>query len=127
VNRLLSDLRAYRRFVGGTWERWYLDDVHAEEWFCVDPSATDRPHILCRGTPKREKWPTRRPLDWLAVRVPEWLRPHASSWQWYRRAIGGAWVLRGAILLPGCPEMWEPAQGARPSYSHRVFEREVWP
>lgn len=68
--------------------------------------------------------PPARPLAWLARLVPpsmEWL---ASEWRWYRRAIGGEWVLRCAMLVPGAPEAW---MRPRSIPSGVDVDREVWP
>lgn len=58
---LFSRFSWYRRFIGGHWEKWYLDVVHTERWFHVDfcrAHGRERPDPLCRGTPECEDWPT---------------------------------------------------------------------
>ena len=56
VGRCLSDFRWFRRWVGGAWERWYLDVIHADVWFrrACDGS---RPCAIARGVPSREVYP----------------------------------------------------------------------
>lgn len=55
----LSEWRPFRRWVGGKWERWYVDVVHSVLWHPVtDWSDADRrPTVICRGTPTREEYP----------------------------------------------------------------------
>lgn len=62
-----------------------------------------------------------------------WLLPWDRWWfpmrrrRWFRRAVGGVWTLRVAMLIPGCPEWWH-CEGAdaetRSSFS--VLAREEW-
>lgn len=55
----LSGFRWFRRWCGGHWERWYLDNFHADVWF-RKPCGGERPHPLARGTPTCEDWPVKR-------------------------------------------------------------------
>lgn len=51
---VLADFRWYRKWRGGRWERWWIDDVHCFAWFQND--GPERPHPLCRGTPVVEDY-----------------------------------------------------------------------
>lgn len=68
--------------------------------------------------------PTPR-ASWL-WRLDSWWLPLRSA-QWFRRAVGGAWTLRGATLIPGCPTWWH-CDGVDPATSSTfaVFAREAW-
>lgn len=51
-------MKLWRRFRGGHWERWYVDDGRARIWFAVDLCTLGRarPHPGCLGTPTCEDW-----------------------------------------------------------------------
>lgn len=66
-----------------------------------------------------------RPLAWLASRVPPSLDWLFRGFCWYRRALGGTWLLHCALLLPGAPEAW--IIDGESSCSGFVVAREVWP
>lgn len=51
----MSDFRWYRRLIGGHWERWWMDVIHADVWYHRPHDGT-RPHVLARGTPTCEDW-----------------------------------------------------------------------
>lgn len=53
VAALLSDVRAYRRYYGGHWERWHLSDG-GSVWL-LNPYHGERP-ARCFGTPTCETW-----------------------------------------------------------------------
>lgn len=56
----LEGFRWYRRWLGGHWELWYVDVVHAEVWHRVDRCSLrsgQRPSAICCGRPTCEDWP----------------------------------------------------------------------
>jgi hypothetical protein len=62
----LEHCRWYRRWRGGHWELWWVDDpIGAQVWHhlpCCHKEATTfsgRPSTLCRGTPLCEDYPWR--------------------------------------------------------------------
>jgi len=40
-----------RQKLGGRWECWHLDVIHANIWYQHNSETRGRPHCLCRGTP----------------------------------------------------------------------------
>lgn len=64
LGRMLGERLWFRRWAGGHWERWWVDVVHADLWHAVDECSRrtgERPTAICRGTPRCEHWPVRRP------------------------------------------------------------------
>ncbi len=60
LDSFFDRFRWYRRWRGGKWELWYVDDpMHADIWHQVPEFARisgERPNPICRGTPKEEDW-----------------------------------------------------------------------
>lgn len=54
---LLVEFQWFRKYIGGTWQQWIMDQpIGGEAWFRWDRMDA-RPHPLCRGTPTIEYWP----------------------------------------------------------------------
>ena len=66
-----------------------------------------------------------RPLAWLAALVLPSLDWWFRGFRWYRRALGGTWLLHCAMILPGAPESW--VIEGEPTCSGAIVEREEWP
>ena len=55
--KVFAEHRWFRRMIGGQWECWYLDVVHACEWFHRLPDDPhERPLSTCRGVPNVETY-----------------------------------------------------------------------
>lgn len=54
IGHVLSDYRWFRRWVGGHWERWWIDYVHSDIWHHRPHGG--RPCSIARGTPTCEEW-----------------------------------------------------------------------
>lgn len=59
AGRMLGEYRWFRRWVGGHWERWWVDYVCADLWHSVERCEREtgiRPTSVCRGAPTCEHW-----------------------------------------------------------------------